>query len=98
MQLVDGPFHVLEIGPGAYRQGARLYLRTETTLIIRTNLEIVFEDDGLTIEDKVFERLVVFQSVEHLLHDVDEVNAEVVKRPIPLPIPVGVRNDVDLFG
>jgi len=58
------------------------------------DLEVVLEQDALSVEEEVVKIGIVLQGVERATDDVDQADPELVKGEIPLPVPVGVGYDV----
>jgi len=61
---------------------------------VRPDLQVVVEHDGLAVEVEVGEARVTLQQREQPVHEANEPHPEVLERLIPLPVPVGVRDDV----
>jgi hypothetical protein len=58
------------------------------------DLEVVLEQNALSVEEEVVKIGIVLQGVERATNDVDQADPEPVKGEIPLPVPVGVGHDV----
>ena len=65
--------------------------RGQLVAAIGADGRVVLEDDGLAVELEV-EAGILGDQVEHPVDGVDEPGPERLERPIPLPVPVGVRD------
>ena len=63
-------------------------------LCFRPNLQIVVECRELAVECEAHV-LVALELAEHLVDHVHQRDPERLERPVPLPVPVGVRNEED---
>ncbi len=64
---------------------------------MRAHLEIVLEHDRLAVEHEA-EAGIGVDEVEHRVDRVDEPAAELLERPVPLAVPVEVRDEQDVAG
>ena len=78
--------------PRAGLESACLQQRGELRCTLRTHLEVVLENDALTVEQEAL--AVSGRMVEQLVDERDETLAESNEWVIPLAIPVCVRDDV----
>jgi hypothetical protein len=69
-------------------------MATEALLLLGPDLEVVVHGGELTVEGER-EVGLRFEHVEDAVDEVDELHPERLEGPIPLPVPVGVRNEVD---
>jgi hypothetical protein len=71
-----------------------MHERADALRRLRPDLEIVVDCRELAVESEA-KPLVGLQLVEQVVDDVDERDAERLERPVPLPVPVRVRNEED---
>ncbi len=62
------------------------------------DLEVVVNDGHLPVEQEVGVGGVGLELREERVEQVDEAEAERLERGVPLPVPMGVRDDVDAPG
>jgi hypothetical protein len=74
----------------------RLNRLAQPRLLLRTDLEIVLEDDRLAVEVKVLVVRIGVEQIEQPIDERDEPEAELLVREVPLAIPMRVRNDVNV--
>src|SRR5712691_300170 len=67
--------------------------RAQSRFLLRPQLEVVLQHDRLAVERERAEAVVPFECCEHLVDERRELEAEVLERQVPLPIPVRVRDD-----
>ncbi len=60
--------------------------------VIGRHFEEVLDDDRLAVQQEVAERTLAVERVQHELHRLDEMHAELVEGQIPLAVPVRVRD------
>ena len=65
-------------------------------MCIRDSLEIVLEHDGLAVEMEEGEGVIPVHAVENSVDQVDQPQPVVLAGEVPLPIPMGVGDDVNL--
>ena len=82
--------------PRADEQPARRDGTPHAAGLLRPHLEVILEHDRLAVEVVVRERRIAFEQIEHAIDQIDEPEAELLAREIPLAIPVRVRHDVDV--
>ena len=82
--------------PRACLQPAGGEKRAQAALVVGTDVRIVLEHHRLAVERERAERLVRFERVEDAVDDGAEAEAEDLERDVPLPVPVGVRNDEEV--
>src|SRR5207237_5458226 len=70
--------------------------RAQARLLLRTELQVVLEDDRLPVEIKVFVGRLLVEQIEQPIDERDEPQPELLVGEIPLAIPVRVRHDVDV--
>jgi hypothetical protein len=80
--------------PRTDREAPRPHERTNPHLRFRPDLEVVVNRCQLAIEREA-QALIRFELIEHFVDDVDERDPEGLERAVPLPVPVGVRNEED---
>src|SRR5206468_12078041 len=61
-----------------------------------TDLEVVLEHDRLAVEMVVGESRIAVEQLQQVVDQVDEPETELLAGEIPLAIPVGMRNDVNV--
>lgn len=66
----------------------------DDSFVFRAHLQIIFKDNGLTIEHEMLDGRVLFQRLQKPIHQVDEIKAELLEGQVPLMVPMGVRDDV----
>ena len=59
--------------------------------------EVVVDHRGLAVEQEARERRIALEQVEEVVDQVHELHAVALERRVPLPVPVGVRDDADGF-
>jgi hypothetical protein len=59
-----------------------------------TNLEIVLDDDGLAVEQKTL--IGARRIVEELIDERDQSLSKALQRVVPLAVPMGVCNDMNV--
>ena len=69
--------------------------RAQPRLVLRPQLEIVLEHDGLAVEMEVLEVGLRLHQIEQPIDEPDETETELLVGEIPLAVPVRVRDDVD---
>ena len=84
--------------PGTDQDPAGLNLAREALAVVRADLQVVLEDDGLAVQMEgdvvsVF-RTVALEDAEELVHGAHEAHPEVLEGEIPLAVPMRVRDDV----
>ena len=57
------------------------------------DLEIVLEHDGLSVEQEDRQLRLLFQDLDHLIQELQEMEAHGLERGVPLPVPVRVRDE-----
>src|SRR6516162_5188876 len=92
MRLAAGKQRVGLDVPRPGREPSRGQARDEPVALSGSNLEIVLQDDRLAVEYEA-EARVDLDLVEHCVDRVDEVAPECVVRPIPLAVPVEMRDE-----
>ena len=80
--------------PGADREAACLHERPDPILSLGPDLKVVVDRRQLPVVREA-PTLVSLVQLEHLVDDVHERDAKGLERAIPLPIPVGVRDEKD---
>jgi hypothetical protein len=80
--------------PRSDRESARLNQPADARLFLGPDLEVVVDGRELAVEREA-QTLVPLQLVEDLVDDVDERDPEGLERAVPLPVPVGVRDEED---
>ena len=80
--------------PRPDRQPARRHERPDPPFGLGPDLEVVVDRRQLAVEREA-QALVGLERVEHLVDDVDERHAERLERPVPLPVPVRMRDEID---
>ena len=63
-------------------------------VLLRPHLEVVLEHDRLPVQSEGRKRGVALQDIDHTVHDAPERELEVLERPVPLAVPVRVRDEV----
>ena len=86
--------HVGQDVPGADQDAAALHVLAQDGFLFGAHVQVIIEDDGLPIEHEVLEAGVFFQPLQQAIHQVDELEAELLEGLVPLAVPMGVRNDV----
>ena len=82
--------------PGADLDAPRLDEAAEVRLALGPDLEVILEDDGLAVEhEEPVVRIGVHQR-DQPVDEPDQLPAELLERPVPLAVPVSVRDDVNL--
>jgi hypothetical protein len=79
--------------PRAGLEPPRREQRTQAVDVVRSHVGVVLEDDTLAVERERAEGLVALERVEDAVDDGAEAQPEDLERDVPLPVPVGVRND-----
>jgi hypothetical protein len=64
--------------------------------LLRPDLEVILEHDRLSVEMEVFVGRILVQQIEQAIDECDEAEPELLVGQVPLPIPVCVRNDVNI--
>ncbi len=85
------------VGEDVPRPEGEAALRNEALDLLSTlrpHREVVLDDDGLAVEQEALEVWTLLQNRQEVVQHVDEPDAEVVEREVPLPVPVAVRYDV----
>ncbi len=67
---------------------------SQSRLVLGSQLEVVLEHDGLAVKVKVSIVGLRLHQVEQPIDETYEADAKLLKGEIPLPVPVGVRDDV----
>ena len=80
--------------PGADQDASFLDKAAQVGLALRADLQVVVEDDGLSVEHEVPVILVVFKNVKQAVNQVDELQAELLEGEVPFAVPVGVGDEV----
>ncbi len=83
-QHVPGP-DLQSAGPHRRRRGFRL---------LRTNAEVVLDQDGLTVEEKRSKARLPTEPFQDVVERGDKAGQEFGAGEVPLPIPVGMGNQV----
>jgi hypothetical protein len=65
-------------------------------LLVRAQLQVVFEHDRLAVEMEVLVVRLALHEVEQAIDEPDEAEAELLVTEVPLAIPMGVGNNVDI--
>src|SRR5207237_10225886 len=81
--------------PGPDREPPRTHECPDPLLALGPDLDVVVDGRQLAVEREP-PALVSLEQLEHLVDDVDERHAEGLERPVPLPVPVGVRDEDEL--
>ena len=84
---------VREDVPGARLEPAGGEEALEPLAVLRANVDVILEDDSLAVERERPERRVGLECVEDAVDDGAESQPKDLERDVPLPVPVGVRND-----
>jgi hypothetical protein len=93
-RLAAGNQLIGEHVPGACLEPPGSEQAANTIPLRRASLQVILQDDGLPIEE---ERLPFTGWLrEQIIDKVDEADPEFLSRSIPLAIPVGVRNKMNL--
>ena len=87
-ELVD------EREPRADYQAALSDERSDPRRCLRPNLEVVVDDAELAVEGEDVPR-VVLEQVEQAIDEPDELQPKALEGEVPLPVPVGVRDELD---
>ena len=69
-------------------------MRPQLGLPLGPQLEVVVHRGHLPVEQEVGERGVAREVVQEVVEHLDERQAEVLERPVPLAVPVRVGDDV----
>jgi hypothetical protein len=85
---------VHEHEPWADRQPAFFHESPDAWLGLGPHLQVVVERRQLAVEREPVP-LVLLHQVEQPVDQPDELQAEALEGEVPLPVPVGVRNEVD---
>ena len=80
--------------PGPDRHPAFLDQPPDPLLVLRAHFEVVVDRRQLPVEREDEVRLGL-QQVEHAVDETDELQAKALEREVPLPVPVGVRDELD---
>ena len=70
--------------------------RAQPRLLLGPDLEVVLEHDRLAVEMEVFVGRIGVEQIEQPIDERDEPEPELLVGQVPLPIPMRVRNDVDV--
>ena len=89
-ELVD------EREPRADYQAALIDERSDPQCCLRPDLEVVVDDAELAVEGEDVPR-VVLEQVEQAVDEPDELQPKALEGEVPLPVPVGVRDELDGF-
>ena len=84
-----------EHGPGPDQEAAGGDVSDDLPPALGADREVVVEDDRLAVEREVTEVGVALEHAQKEIHQVDQLDAHRLKGEIPLPVPVGVRDDVN---
>ena len=87
--------HVGHHVPGTDEKPGSCHAIAELAFALRPDFEVVLQHDALTIEMED-EGRIRGHAIEHAVDEIDQSRAILLERQIPLAIPVGVRNDVDV--
>ncbi len=82
--------------PGADQDAAVLDRLAQPRFLFRPDLEVVLEHDGLAVEMEMLVVGIGIEQIEQPIDERDEPEPELLVRQIPLAIPVGVGDDVDV--
>src|SRR6185369_11609408 len=78
-------------------ENAALFNRLpQPRLLLRPDLEVVLEDDGLAVEMEILVVGIGIEQIEQPIDERDEPEAELFVREVPLTIPMRVRHDVNI--
>ena len=80
--------------PGPDREPPGLDQPAYPGLGVSPDLEVVVDQRELAVQRKA-QPLVSLEQLEQLVNDLDQRDAKALERPIPLPVPVGVRDEVN---
>ncbi len=80
--------------PRADGQASALDVTPQALLLLRPNLEVVVDRGQLTVQREGKVRLCL-EHLHHAIHEVHELHPEALERPIPLAVPVRVRDEVN---
>ena len=79
--------------PWPYQQPAGSDQTFKICLTFRFNFEIIFEHHCLTVERERFVVRIGHENFHHLIDNLDEPDTKLFVRPVPRPVPMGMRND-----
>jgi hypothetical protein len=65
-------------------------------LLLGANLEVILEHDRLSVEMEILVIRILVEQVEQAIDEGDQPHPELLEREVPLAIPMGVRDDVNL--
>ncbi len=82
--------HIRQDVPWTDQDAAALHMPAQRFILLRTHEQVIIQDNGLTIQHKVFELGIVIQDLQQVVHQVNELQAELLECEIPFTIPVGV--------
>ncbi len=88
--------HIRQDVPGTDQDAAFLDVLAQDGFLLRAHGQVIIQNDGLAIQHEVFEMGVLLEQVEQAIDQVDEFQAEGLERAVPLTVPVGVRNKMDV--
>ena len=80
--------------PGSGLQPPRRNKLGNTHALLRSDAQIVLEQDRLPVEEKRWNAVFGFEEVEQVIHHRDEPRGERGGREVPLPVPVRVGNEM----
>src|SRR5262249_31559281 len=80
--------------PRPDRESARRDEPADPLLGLGTDLQVVVDGRELPVEREA-QPVVALELVQHVVDDVDERDAKRLERPVPLPVPVRVRDEED---
>ena len=88
---------VLKDVPGTAYESAFSNVLFDLFAHLGANFEIVFYNDGLTVEVEALEAGIVVESFKELVKELDETETVGFEGHVPFAVPVGVRNNVKCF-
>ena len=83
--------------PGTDEQPALLNLFPDVGLTFGSNLQVIFDCDGVPIQHEVAVAGIACQDIQQPVHQGDQTNSELLEGLVPLAVPVGVGNDESLI-
>ena len=84
-----------QYGPGADQQASFPHQLLDARSALGTDLEVVVDHTRLAVQREVEVVGVGLEQVEERVNQVDELDAELLERQVPLSVPVRVRNEVE---